>query len=171
MHRQAKCIAPDSRFNFRLMPAVTISRDMLAEVQRASFSVCDGDAAGHVLGWQDLGREALRLWLALPTAGAVVGMNACSRMCHSPRRCRDSSLRPRVMAAQFVRPFPKLVQFEVHHADVLPRTTGSLTRRELPPRKRPVATGKNGSVSAGRSLPGAHRDRKGSPQPSRDIPG
>ncbi len=85
------------------MSTITIGVDLA----KSLFSVCTVDATGHVLWRQDLGREALMLWLAQVPAGTVVAMEACSGAHHWARRCLQYGLQPRVMAAQFVKPFRK----------------------------------------------------------------
>ena len=85
------------------MSTITIGVDLAKSV----FSVCAMDGAGHVLKRQDLKREPFALWLAQQPAGTVVAMEACSGAHHWARRCQDSGLRPRLMAAQFVAPFRK----------------------------------------------------------------
>lgn len=85
------------------MNTITIGVDLAKSV----FSVCEVDAAGHVLGRRDLGREAFALWLAQVPAGTVVAMEACSGAHHWARRCLEHGLQPRLMAAQFVTPFRK----------------------------------------------------------------
>jgi transposase len=89
------------------MSTITIGVDLA----KSLFSVCEMDAAGHVLGRRDLGREAFALWLAQRLAqrlaGTVVAMEACSGAHHWARRCLEYGLQPRLMAAQFVTPFRK----------------------------------------------------------------
>ena len=85
------------------MSTITIGVDLAKSV----FSVCEMDAAGHVLGRRDLGREAFALWLAQRPPGTVVAMEACSGAHHWGRRCLEYGLQPRLMAAQFVTPFRK----------------------------------------------------------------
>ncbi len=85
------------------MNTITIGVDLAKRV----FSVCEVDAAGHVLARRDLGREAFALWLAQLPVGSVVAMEACSGAHHWARRCLEVGLRPRLMAAQFVTPFRK----------------------------------------------------------------
>lgn len=51
--------------------------------------------------------DAFAVYLAQLPAGTVVAMEACSGAHHGARRCREYGLVPRVMAAQFVRPFRK----------------------------------------------------------------
>lgn len=86
-----------------MITTITIGVDLAKSV----FSVCEVDAAGHVLGRRDLGREAFALWLAQVPAGTVVAMEACSGAHHWARCCLAYGLQPRLMAAQFVTPFRK----------------------------------------------------------------
>ena len=85
------------------MGTITIGIDLAKNV----FSACMVDARGHVLQRRELGREALAVWLAQLPAGTVVAMEACSGAHHWARRCMESGLVPRLMAAQFVKPFRK----------------------------------------------------------------
>jgi len=77
------------------------------DLAKTVFSVCEMDAAGHVLGRLDLKRDAFALWLAQQPAGTVVAMEACSGAHHWARRCLEHGLQPRIIAAQFVTPFRK----------------------------------------------------------------
>lgn len=54
------------------MSTITIGVDLAKSV----FSVCEVDAAGHVLRRQDLRRAAFSIWLAQVAAGTVVAMEA-----------------------------------------------------------------------------------------------
>src|SRR5690606_22553262 len=83
------------------MGTITIGIDLAKNV----FSACVVDARGRVLQRRDLGREALVSWLAQLPAGTVVAMEACSGAHHWARRCMAYGLVPRLMAAQFVKPF------------------------------------------------------------------
>lgn len=85
------------------MGTITIGLDLAKQV----FSACVVDAQGHVLQRRELGREALPVWLAQLPAGSVVAMEACSGAHHWARRCETYGLVPRLMAAQFVKPFRK----------------------------------------------------------------
>lgn len=85
------------------MSTITLGVDLAKRV----FSVCEVDAAGHVLRRQDLKREAFAAWLGQQAAGTVVAMEACSGAHHWARRCLALGLQPRVIAAQFVGPFRK----------------------------------------------------------------
>lgn len=77
------------------------------DLAKSVFSVCEADAAGHVLRRQELGRDAFGVWLAQVPADTVVAMEACSGAHHWARRCLEHGLQPRLMAAQFVKPFRK----------------------------------------------------------------
>ena len=77
------------------------------DLAKSAFSTCTVDASGRVLQRQDLRREAFSMWLAHVPAGTTVAMEACSSAHHWGRRCREHGLEPRLMAAQFVKPFRK----------------------------------------------------------------
>jgi transposase len=85
------------------MNTITIGVDLAKSV----FSVCEVDAAGHVLRRQDLRRDAFGIWLAQVAPGTVVAMEACSGAHHWARQCLNHGLQPRLMVAQFVTPFRK----------------------------------------------------------------
>lgn len=85
------------------MSTITIGVDLAKVV----FAVCVMDASGHVRRRLTFRRAALAAWLAQQPAGTVVAMEACSGAHHWARRCRELGLVPRLMAAQFVRPFRK----------------------------------------------------------------
>lgn len=85
------------------MGTITLGVDLAKRV----FSVCEMDAAGHVLRRQALKRDAFAAWLGQQPAGTVVAMEACGGAHHWARRCLALALQPRVIAAQFVGPFRK----------------------------------------------------------------
>jgi len=85
------------------MRTITIGIDLAKSV----FSACTLDDAGRVLQRQELRRDAFTTWLATVPAGTTVAMEACSGAHHWARRCVEHGLRPRLMAAQFVKPFRK----------------------------------------------------------------
>lgn len=85
------------------MATITLGVDLSKQV----FSVCQLDARGRLVQRRDLGREAFQAWLAQRPAGAIVAMEACSSAHHWARRCLAHGLQPRLMAAQFVKPFRK----------------------------------------------------------------
>ncbi|HJR31881.1 MAG TPA: IS110 family transposase [Pseudomonas sp.] len=77
------------------------------DLAKCVFAVCEMDGAGRVVRRRDLKRDAFALHLAQLPAGTVVAMEACSGAHHWARRCLEYGLVPRLMAAQFVRPFRK----------------------------------------------------------------
>ena len=85
------------------MHNITIGIDLAKSV----FSTCTVDATGRVLQRQDLRREAFATWLVQLPAGTLIAMEACSGAHHWARRSIDHGLQPRLMAAQFVKPFRK----------------------------------------------------------------
>ena len=85
------------------MLTITIGVDLAKHV----FSVCTVDFSGRVLQRKELRRDAFALWLSQLPAGAIVAMEACSGAHHWGRRCLEHGLVPRLMAAQFVKPFRK----------------------------------------------------------------
>ena len=82
---------------------ITVGVDLAKQV----FSICEVEGAGRVLRRQDFRRDAFSAWLAQVPAGSVVAMEACSGAHHWARRCIAHGLVPRLMAAQFVKPFRK----------------------------------------------------------------
>jgi transposase len=85
------------------MSTITLGVDLAKSV----FSVCAMDSAGHVLERREFKREAFAVWLAQRPAGTVVAMEACGGAHHWARRCMAHGLRPRLMAAQLVKPYRK----------------------------------------------------------------
>jgi len=85
------------------MRTITIGIDLAKSV----FSACTLDDAGRVVQRQELRRDAFIAWLAHVPAGTAVAMEACSGAHHWARRCIEHGLQPRLMAAQFVKPFRK----------------------------------------------------------------
>lgn len=95
------------------MSTITIGVDLAKSV----FSACEMDATGHVLRRQDLRREPFGLWLAQQPVGTVVAMEACSEAHDWARRCLAYKLQPRIIAAQFVKPFRKGNKAKNNRAD------------------------------------------------------
>jgi transposase len=95
------------------MSTITIGVDLAKSV----FSVCEADASGHVLRRQDLKRVAFAAWLAQLPPDTVVAMEACSGAHHWARRCLEHGLQPRIIAAQFVKPFRKSSRTKNDRAD------------------------------------------------------
>ena len=85
------------------MESITAGVDLAKQV----FAVCDMDAQGRVTQRRELKRDGLAEWLAQLPAGTVVAMEACSSAHYWGRVCLDHGLQPRLMAAQFVKPFRK----------------------------------------------------------------
>lgn len=77
------------------------------DLAKCVFSTCELDTAGRVLRRREFKRDAFALHLAQLPAGTVVAMEACSGAHHWARRCLAFGLVPRLMAAQFVKPFRK----------------------------------------------------------------
>jgi len=86
-------------------PMATIT--MGVDLAKQLFSVVELDAGGRVRQRRDLKREAFAAWLVQLPPGTVVAMEACSGAHHWARRCVEHGLVPRLMAAQFVKPFRK----------------------------------------------------------------
>lgn len=85
------------------MATITLGVDLSKQL----FSVCQLDTRGCLIQRRDLGRDAFATWLAQRPPGSVVAMEACSGAHHWARRCLAHGLQPRLMAAQFVKPFRK----------------------------------------------------------------
>lgn len=85
------------------MGTITLGVDLAKHV----FSTCEVDGCGRVLRRRDLKRDAFSAWLVQQPAGTVVAMEACGGAHHWARRRLACGLVPRLMAAQFVKPFRK----------------------------------------------------------------
>lgn len=85
------------------MATITMGVDLAKQV----FSLAELDGSGRVRQRRDLKREPFTVWLAQLPPGTVVAMEACSGAQHWARRCLEYGLVPRLMAAQFVKPFRK----------------------------------------------------------------
>ena len=85
------------------MESITVGIDLAKSV----FSVCVVSGSGRVTQRRELKRAALPGWLKDLPAGTVVGMEACSGANHWGRQCQSLGLVPRLMAAQFVKPYRK----------------------------------------------------------------
>lgn len=85
------------------MATITLGIDLSKQL----FSVCELDVSGRVTQRRDLRREAFATWLAQRPTGSIVAMEACSSAHHWARRCLEHGLQPRLIAAQFVKPFRK----------------------------------------------------------------
>ena len=85
------------------MESTTVGIDLAKQL----FSICVVDSNGRVVQRKELNREALAEWLVHLPAGTAVAMEACSSAHHWARVCRQHGLAPKLMAAQFVKPFRK----------------------------------------------------------------
>lgn len=85
------------------MNTITIGVDLA----KNAFSACVVDGTGRVLRRLDFKRAAFASWLVQQPGGTIVAMEACSGAHHWARLCLEHGLVPRLMAAQFVRPFRK----------------------------------------------------------------
>lgn len=85
------------------MESTTVGIDLAKQL----FSICVVDGKGRVIQRKDLNRTALAEWLVHLPAGTPVAMEACSSAHHWARVCRQHGLAPKLMAAQFVKPFRK----------------------------------------------------------------
>lgn len=95
------------------MESTTVGIDLAKQV----FSICVMDERGRVLQRRELKRDALPAFLAQLPAGTVVAMEACSGAHYWGRFCQAQGLVPRLMAAQFVKPFRKSAAIKNDRAD------------------------------------------------------
>lgn len=85
------------------MESITVGVDLAKQV----FAICEVDKNGRVLARRELKRDGFHAWIAAQSAGTVVAMEACSSAHYWGRQCEAHGLVPRLMAAQFVKPFRK----------------------------------------------------------------
>ena len=85
------------------MNATTIGVDLAKHV----FAVCEGDSRGHGARSSVMKRGEFLKWLGTLPAGTVVAMEACSEAHSWGRTMRALGLDPRLIAAEFVRPYGK----------------------------------------------------------------
>ena len=71
------------------------------------FAVCVGDAHGHESKLSTLKRSAFLPWLRSLPAGTQIAMEACGSAHHWARTMIALGLVPRIMAAEFVKPYRK----------------------------------------------------------------
>jgi len=83
------------------MESTTVGIDLAKQV----FSVCMMNERGQITARRELKRDALPGWLMQLPAGTTVAMEACSGAHHWARLCSNHGLAPKLMAAQFVKPF------------------------------------------------------------------
>jgi len=77
------------------------------DLAKHSFAVCEVNDTDRVLQRHEFKRQAFAAYLVQLPAGTQVAMEACGGAHYWARKCLEFGLVPRVMAAQFVRPFRK----------------------------------------------------------------
>jgi transposase len=85
------------------MKSITVGVDLAKQV----FAICEVETTGKVVSRRELKRDGFHAWLAGRPVGTVVAMEACSGAHYWGRQCESYGLEPRLMAAQFVKPFRK----------------------------------------------------------------
>jgi transposase len=95
------------------MNATTNAVDLAKNI----FAVCSGDAHGHGGQSRLLKRVEFLSWLRTLPAGSVVAMEACGSAHHWARTMQALGLRPRLIAAEFVRPYRKNQRVKNDHRD------------------------------------------------------
>lgn len=77
------------------------------DLAKHSFAVCEVNHVGRALKRHEFKRQAFAAYLAQLPAGTHVAMEACGSAHYWARKCQQYGLVPRIMAAQFVKPFRK----------------------------------------------------------------
>lgn len=95
------------------MNATTVGVDLAKNV----FAVCVADGAGRVVETLSLDRDGFLAWLSTLPKGTVVGMEACGSAHFWARTMLALGLEPRLMAAEFVRPYRKRQAVKNDRAD------------------------------------------------------
>ncbi|WP_024303498.1 IS110 family transposase [Pseudogulbenkiania sp. MAI-1] len=95
------------------MDIKTVGIDLAKDV----ITVCAMDPHGKVVDSRNLRFAALAEWLVQLPTGCIVGMEACSSAHHWARRMLALGLQPRLMAAEFVKPFRKSRRTKNDHND------------------------------------------------------
>jgi transposase len=85
----------------------SVTKTVGVDLAKQVFSICELDGGGRVTQRRDLQRAGFAAWLAQLPAGTVVAMEACSGAHDWARSCLRHGLVPKLMAAQFVKPFRK----------------------------------------------------------------
>ena len=85
------------------MDATTVGVDLAKNV----FVACVADCAGRIMERREFNRAGFLTWLGTLLAGTVIGMEACGSAHHWGRTAQRLGLAPRLMAADFVRPYRK----------------------------------------------------------------
>jgi transposase len=77
------------------------------DLAKSVFAVCAGDARGHNGKLVSLKLKEFLPWLRTLPAGTVVAMEACGTAHHWARTMQALGLEPRLVAAEFVKPYRK----------------------------------------------------------------
>jgi transposase len=77
------------------------------DLAKSIFAICEGDSRGHGGRSSQLRSGEFLKWLRSLPAGTVVAMEACSSAHHWGRTMHALGLEPRLIAAEFVRPYRK----------------------------------------------------------------
>lgn len=78
-----------------------------ADLAKEIITVYAVDGTGHMVQVRDIRRNDFTAWLIQLPKGCIVGMEACSSAHHWARKMQEFGLEPRIMAAEFVKPFRK----------------------------------------------------------------
>ncbi len=143
------------------MGTITIGVDLAKIV----FRTCEVSASGRGLRRRDFKRDAFVVWLAQQPAGTVIAMEACSSAHAWVRRCLKYGLVPRLMAAQFVKPFRKspVAKNDANDAEAI---ATAARQGNMPPASRPPARGGLNPINAS---PSARSRNKGLDPPGENL--
>lgn len=95
------------------MNAMTIGVDLAKNV----FVVCVADGAGRAIEMREFNRAGFLAWLPTLAPGTVVAMEACGGAHCWGRTMQALGLEPRLMVAEFVRPYRKRQAVKNDRAD------------------------------------------------------
>ena len=95
------------------MDATTVGVDLAKNV----FVACVADCTGRIVERREVNRASFLSWLGTLPAGTVIGMEACGSAHHWGRTAQRLGLAPRLMAAEFVRPYRKRQSVKNDRAD------------------------------------------------------
>lgn len=83
----------------------------------AARTACVADCTGRIVARQEFNRAGFLTWLGTLPTGTVIGMEACGSAHHWGRTAQRLGLAPRLMAAEFVRPYRKRQSVKNDRAD------------------------------------------------------
>ena len=95
------------------MDATTVGVDLAKNI----FVACVADCTGRIVERREFNRAGFLAWLGTLPAGTVIGMEACGSAHHWGRTAQRLGLAPRLMAAEFVRPYRKRQSVKNDRAD------------------------------------------------------